>query len=350
MRRHGHDGAGAVAGEHVVGDPNWKVCTIDRVDCIRAGEDATFFLRGILAVALRFGRGFLDVFLHRIPLLLRGDLGHERMFRGEDHVGRAEERVRSRGVDGDLGSAPREHEVDERTLRPADPVFLQEFDRLGPVEGGQPIEQSIGEGGDPQYPLAHGSPLDRKSADLAFPIDDLFVRQHGAELRAPVDRHLRDIREAHAVGIIAAVGRDRLCAIGRGIEPGVVNLQKNPLRPSHVTRIGGVDLARPVVAEPDALQLLLESLDILRRCHRRVLSGPDRILLGRKPERVPAHRMQHVEPAHAVMAREDVCRGVALGMPDVQALAAGVGEHVEHVVFRTRRIELGFTRVRRAEG
>ena len=48
---------------------------------------------------------------------------------------------------------------------------------------------------------------------------------------------------------------------------------------------------------------------------------------------------KHVEAAKALVARDDVGRGVTLRMSDVQPRAARVGEHVEHVVFRLLRIE-----------
>ena len=80
-----------------------------------------------------------------------------------------------------------------------------------------------------------------------------------------------------------------------------------------------------------------------------MLTGLDRVLLGGQTERVPAHRVQHVETAQALVARDDVGRGVALGMSDVQPRAARVGEHVEHVVFRPRRIEARLAGIRRVE-
>jgi hypothetical protein len=62
-----------------------------------------------------------------------------------------------------------------------------------------------------------------------------------------------------------------------------------------------------------------------------VLSGLDRVLLGRQTERVPTHRMQHVHAGHAQPARPDVRRGVALRVADVEPRARRVREHVEDV-------------------
>ena len=65
---------------------------------------------------------------------------------------------------------------------------------------------------------------------------------------------------------------------------------------------------------------------------RGMLAGLDGVLLGGQAEGVPAHRMQHVEAAGAAVAGEDVRGGVTLRMPDVQARAAGIGEHVQDVM------------------
>ena len=75
-------------------------------------------------------------------------------------------------------------------------------------------------------------------------------------------------------------------------------------------------------------------------------SAFDRVLLGGQPERVPAHRVQDVEPLHALVPRHDVRRGVPLRVPDVQPRAAGIGEHVEHVELRARRVEIRVARIR----
>ena len=55
------------------------------------------------------------------------------------------------------------------------------------------------------------------------------------------------------------------------------------------------------------------------------------VLLGRQAEGVPAHRVHHAAAPHPLIAADDVGGRVALGMADVQPVAAGVGEHVEDV-------------------
>ena len=55
------------------------------------------------------------------------------------------------------------------------------------------------------------------------------------------------------------------------------------------------------------------------------------VLLGGQPEGVPAHRVHDAGALHAMVAADDVGGRVALGMADVQAVAAGIGKHVQDV-------------------
>ena len=188
------------------------------------------------------------------------------------------------------------------------------------------------------------------TADFALAVNHFFIRQHRAEFRTPVHRNFRDVsraarcpdRRRDNVEIGSASVRLR-------IEPGIVNLEENPLRPFVIIRIGRVDFALPIVAETDAFQLWLELGDVLARGDRGMLAGLDRVLLRGQTERIPAHRMQHVEAAHAFVARQDVGGGVTFRMSDVQPGAARIREHVEDVEFRFRRIEVFLARIGRVK-
>ena len=59
--------------------------------------------------------------------------------------------------------------------------------------------------------------------------------------------------------------------------------------------------------------------------------GLHRVLLGGQAEGVVAHRVQHVVAVHPLVAGEHVGADVAERVADVQARAARVREHVEHV-------------------
>ena len=53
VRGHGHDRAGAVVHQHVVGDPDRDALVVHRVDGVEAGEDAGLLLAGGALLALR---------------------------------------------------------------------------------------------------------------------------------------------------------------------------------------------------------------------------------------------------------------------------------------------------------
>src|SRR6185436_18226157 len=79
-----------------------------------------------------------------------------------------------------------------------DPVSLVNLDALGPVEAVEFINEPLCVFGDAQHPLAHRAALDGMAADFAFSIDDLLVREHGAEFGAPVHGRFAHVGEAAA--------------------------------------------------------------------------------------------------------------------------------------------------------
>src|SRR4051812_12430024 len=151
------------------------------------------------------------------------------MLRSKDHIGRAVKRVRPRGEHTDRVAAtggsgtgvidPGYRKIDLCAFAFADPVLLKQLYSFRPVEAVQLVDQSLGVGGDAQHPLAHRTPNDRMSTDLALSIDDFFVRQNGAELGTPVYRNVSHVGETNAVGIVAAIGRNRLGLVSLRIEP-----------------------------------------------------------------------------------------------------------------------------------
>src|SRR5437763_2803802 len=67
------------------------------------------------------------------------------------------------------------------------------------------------------------------------------------------------------------------------------------------------------------------------RSHARRDAGLDRVVLGGKPERVVAHRMQHPPADATIEGRDGVAKRVVLQMTHM-GLAAGIGQHLEDVV------------------
>jgi len=305
MRRNGHDRAGAVGDEHIVGNEDRDQLAVDRVDRLDALElDAGLILGqlGALKVAL-LGSGLavgddivpiFDAVLHRVD---RG------MLRSDDHVRRAEERIGAGGIHAQLHIGISDGEVDLRALAAADPVALLGLDLLDEVDVVKTVEQLLAVLGDLEHPLALDAADDLRAAALTLAGDDLFVRQAALAARAPVDRHLALVGEAV-----------------------LVELQEDPLGPLKVVGIGGVDLAGPVKGETDALELIAEVVDVLLRHARGMDVVLDGEVLRRQAEGVPAHRVKDVVALQTALAGDDVHRRVGTRMADMQARAGRIGE------------------------
>ena len=184
------------------------------------------------------------------------------------------------------------------------------------------------------------------AAAFADALLNLFVGQHGAQRGAPVDRGVELIGQPMLVAesldrLFALFGNvvgdrqvgDRPAALRRGVEPGIEQHQEDELRPAEVIDVGGGQFAAPVVGEAEHLQLPAEIGDVLLGRRARMRAGFLGVLFGGQAEGIPAHRVHHGRAAHSLEAADDVGGGVALGMPDVQPLAARIREHVQDVQF-----------------
>ncbi len=308
-----HDCAGAVAHQDVVGDPNRDVSIGKDVVRVGAGEDAGFLLdRGHpldFSLAARLG----DVTLDLCALFAGSNLRDERMLRREHHERYAEDGVGARGEKADFFTGvPGHREGKFRAFAAPDPVALHQLDRLRPVDPIEIGEQSIRVVGDLDVPLLEVFLADRiVGVPPAASVDDLFVGEDRAALVAP------PLRSGRAVGQAA-----------------LVEHQEEPLRPLVILRRRRIDLARPVVRASGDCQLALEVGGVTRDGFRRMRSLQDRLVFRGQSERVPSHRVQHVESRHPLVTADDIARNVIVQMTDAEACAGGVGEHLEDVEFR----------------
>ena len=351
--RNGHDRPGAVAHEHVVGDPHRDGLAGERVGGTRP-EGHTGLVPGVvLAVDVLAGRGLPAVVGDRRGPVRCGERLDEGVLGGEHHERRTEERVGAGGEHGDRSGGG--VEVDPGAVAAPDPVALHRRDGVGPVEQVEIVDQPVGVGRDPHHPLAHVAREHREVAAVAATVGgDLLVGDDGAETGTPVDRRLTDVGQAMVVDDAAALVRrqvdprssvrgrsgagielgDQLCdragpSDGR-VVPGVEDLGEDPLRPAVVVRVGRRDRPPTVVAEAETPQLASHVGDVGVGRDRRVLAGLHRVLLGRQTKRVEAHRVQHVAAEHALEAGVHVGADVAEWVSDVQAGTRRVREHVEH--------------------
>ena len=62
----------------------------------------------------------------------------------------------------------------------------------------------------------------------------------------------------------------------------------------------------------------------------------DRIVFGRQPERVEAHRLKHFKTLHFLESGITIARAVIIPVPDMQFRAGRVRKHFQNVVFFIR--------------
>ena len=235
---------------------------------------------------------------------------------GADHQeGRAEERVRTRGVNGDvLAPAPLEVEEDGSALAASDPVALHGFRRLRPVERVERVEQFLRVAGDLDPPLAEVPRLHRRVAALAATLLHLLVGEHGEARRTPVDGSLAPFDQS-----------------------GVEEPDEQPLGPAVVRGLGGVDLVAPVEHRSDALELILPEVgDRAAHDDGGMLADLHRVVLGVDAEGIEPHRLEDGVTHEAPPAAVDVAARERDDVPDVQPLGGGIREH-HQVVEGTRR-------------
>ena len=322
--RYGHDGAGSVIGDDVVGDPYRHLGAGDRVENITVREGAVL-LKGALGAL--DGRDMLSALDHLADgLLVLGSLDklHQALvFGGEQEEGVAEQGVRTGGEDGDLALVAGDGlavliakgKVYLGALGTADPVGLHLLDALGPAgKLIQVIEELLRVLGDLDVPLLEVALLHLGVAAPAAALGHLLVGEHGLALGTPVDR------------VLLAVD-----------QPALPELLEDPLAPAVVVRAAGLDQAVHVVGEAHALhggERLVHVLVGPRSSLGVVLDGR---VLGGQAEGVKADGMQHVKAAHTRLARHGIADGVVARMAHMQ-VARRIREHLEDVLLGLRGI------------
>ena len=235
----------------------------DGVDRERSGEHAGLHLAFGLALEIALHRRELAVLAHRLRRVLVGAedaaprtagtsvsssensaSGHSvgtmsstsGMLGREHHVRGAEQRVGTGGEHLDLDAlVPDDRERDVGADAAPDPVALHDLDRLGPVEEVEIGDEPVGVRGDREHPLLQRTLEHRVVAALAAPVGgDLFVREHGAQRGAPVDRRLLEVREAVRVDDRGAGCARRVPA--HGSPSGLASLDGGRVRPTRTRR------------------------------------------------------------------------------------------------------------------
>ena len=374
VRRNGHDSPRAIARQHVVADIDRYLRPVERIDRIGSGELSAHALRVGHALALGAFFRLLDIALDRLALLRRGDLTDQRVLRGEHHESGPENRIGPRREHLELLVEALQSEEYLRALAAPDPVALDLLERVAPFEGVEPVEHPLGISRHAQQPLLHPLLHDRIAAPHRQAVLHLVVREHGSQFGTPVHERVGAecetvvLQHALALGLVhrfppgsrerKLLGARHVQSLGsRSVErldepldrhgPVLVitivaaeHFQKGPLRPMVIFRVAGTHLAIPVETETDLVELFAVTRDVALGRDGRMLARLDRVLLGRQPEGIVSHRVQHVETLQPLVARIDVRSDVAERMSDVQTRPRRIGEHVQYVVFRARGVFL----------
>src|SRR5947209_7981137 len=173
VRRHGVNRAGAITEQNVIGDPDRDLLVVRGIDRECSGENTGFFFRKLGPFEIAFARGPLAIFANCRPLFFGYNLINQRMFRRENQVSRAVDRVWAgcKNADSVAGIGDAGYDViDLSALAASNPVLLEQFDAFGPVESRELVNQSFRICGDTQHPLPHGPANDRKSPDFTLAI------------------------------------------------------------------------------------------------------------------------------------------------------------------------------------
>ena len=310
--RHPHHGAGAVVGEHIIGDPEGHHLAVGRVAHRRPDRHTPLgsvfggtFLLALAAHQIAEG-------LNGDGLLRRGESGHQGVLRCQHHIAHPEQRVGAGGEHGDRFAGGFAAPIDHRKIKlgtrgAADPVGLHGAHPLGPaLQLGQIVEKLIGIGGDLQEPLPQLALLHQGAGapGAALPIH-LLVGQNRLVHRIPVHRGL------------APVGQPRF-----------QELQEEPLGPAVVVAVAGGHLPLPVDRQAELAQLLAHRGNVAVGPFTGFDTALNRGVLRRQAEGIPAHRVKNAMAAHAGVAGDHIGDHVVAHMPHVQG-SRGIGEHRE---------------------
>ena len=366
VSRYRHDGTRTVTGQYIVAHVDRNMFVVQRVDGIGTRKHTR---HAAVHQALAFGAVFdaLEVFVDSLFLLGSYHLLHILAFGSQYHEGNPEYRIGTRREDGKLYVRVYYLELHLGTLRTAYPVLLRLFQRVGPVEFVESVEQTLGISRYPEAPLAHHLLLYGIATPYRYPFAHLVVGQYRTQFRTPVYHRVAQVSNAvvHQRLLLfllvlgfPLVGRERKLFAAGGIQPfsafrlemfyqlfnrtgllpvvvvvAVEHLYEGPLGPLVILGIAGANLAAPVVAETNLVQLLTIAIYILLGRNGRMLSGLYRILFGRKSISIVTHGVEHVETFQPFVTGIDVRSNISQRVTYVQTCTRRIGEHVQYVVF-----------------
>ena len=295
VRWYTHDRACTVAFQYEVGDPDWYTLAIQRVQRIGSSEDSRHST--LITRAQAIDRSLVSRYADTLG---RGCDGIDKgVMRSQGYESHPEDSIQPCRID--LHSLLRYIFNCHAELQPrgaTNPVALERLDALGPVELIQVIQELLGIAGYFQKPLLQPASLYERTTAFTMTIDHLLVGQHGLIFRAPV--------------------------YGRGLalcQPGLKQLQENPLRPAIIAGISRIQLVRPIEAVANTLQLpLTKALNVARREGARVDTTLNSEVFAMDAECIKTHRLKHIVALHRHPAAMYIRTNIGVHVANMQAL------------------------------
>jgi hypothetical protein len=138
VRGHGHDRAGPVAHQHIIGDVNRDAMPVDRVHRVRPGENARALAPLGHPVHIGDAPRLRHVGFHLGALRPGRHLVDQRVLRRKHHETHAEDGIHARREDPHLAGAALDGDIELDALGAPDPFALLRFDAFRPVDAVQP--------------------------------------------------------------------------------------------------------------------------------------------------------------------------------------------------------------------
>ena len=235
------------------------------------------------------------------------------MLGGNGKKGHAEKRVWARSEHFNFRNISRrlsQRKLHPRPFAPPDPIGLHQLHAFRPaVQPAKRFQQIRRKLRDAQEPLAELLFLDQRARTPTTPINHLFIGEHRTIHRVPIHPALLALHQPHAPEI-----------------------QQQFLLTPVIFHIASREFPRPIQRKPHALQFRAHIGDIVIGPFGGVDAAFARCVFRRQAKSVPAHGVHHQMPACALIARHHIAQRVVAHMAHMD-LAAGVGEHLQHIVF-----------------
>ena len=172
------------------------------------------------------------------------------------------------------------------------PITLLLLNCLWPINLIKLREKSLRVLGNPEHPLLHRLTDNFMVTALRPTINDLFVCQNGSKCWAPIHHRIRIVSQS-VFSLVCLHCQDTTCFnifgdreflnrpgfLASFVEPRVIQLGENPLRPFVVIRGTRCDFTIPVIGETDTLHLTRKVFAILLRDNCWMLTSVHGVLL-----------------------------------------------------------------------